>query len=407
MIQTHVGVTRRPAPSHRRASGLRVLAFCDYFHPRSGGGAERVAFEIYRRLASWGARVTVVTTAEPGPHPDAASQGLEVVPVRSIDLSRSIGVQIAMTTGAARVARRLAARLDPDVLHANSLQFQTSLAAARLQARSGIPMVLTAHIAGLDALPRALRAAAKLHEHTVGRYVLSRSARVIAVSGAVAEHLDRYPGFAERVLVVPNAVDHERFHPPASTVSRPSEVSVTFIGRLVPNKGPHLLVEALGSLRPLDPAMRVTIIGDGPMRGRLERRVNDLGLAGIVRFVGFSDQVEEHLRTTDVLVRPTLTEGMPLAVLEAMASGVCVVASDLPGTTELIRDGETGLVFPAGDVDMLAQTLRRALLLGRERERLGRAALERSRAYSWDRCARETLDVLLAVAARRRGRGDP
>jgi glycosyltransferase involved in cell wall biosynthesis len=379
-----------------RAPGLRILAFCDYFHPGAGGGAERVAGEVYRRLVAWGAEVTVVTTAGPTEAWADADAGLQVLEVSSLDLTHRIGLQASLTIGATRRALHLADELRPHVIHANSLQFQTSVAAARVHRHVGLPMVLTAHIGGFGCLPQPWRTLGALHERTVGRYLLANSSRVIAVSEAVATHLRRYRGLEDRIRVVPNGVDHDAFRP---AEPRPSgnggRVSVLFVGRLVPNKGPDLSIEALATLRREGLPVSLTVVGDGPMRPSLERRVRELGLGDVVDFTGFTGDVSEKLRAADVFVRPTLTEGMPLAVLEAMASRVCVVASDVPGNASLIRHGESGLLFPAGDARGLTETLRRVVLDTDQRERLARAGHLASQEHSWDRCARETLEVLL------------
>lgn len=378
-------------------SGLRLLAFCDYFHPDAGGGAERVAYEVYRRLASWGAEVTVVTTAGEGRDWEEGSD-LRVVEVPSVDLTRRIGLQASVTRGATRRARRLASELRPHVLHANSLQFQTSVAAARLQRRSGLPLVLTAHLGGFEHLPGPWRALAGAHERSVGRYLTRRAGRIIAVSEAVRTHLLLMDVPGERIRVVPNGVDHDVYHP-APLREEGAPVSLLFVGRLVPNKGPDILLEAFAELRRERLPVRLTVVGDGPMRANLEWRARSLGVATDVTFSGPSDDVAGHLRRADVFVRPTLTEGMPLAVLEAMAAGVCVVASDVPGNAWLLDQGKLGALFPAGDARGLAASLRGVVHDAERRAALAAAGHRASLGYSWDRCARETLEVLAGARA--------
>lgn len=387
-------VERAEAPTDG-ADGLRVLAFCDYYDPSGGGGAERVAAEVYRRLADRGAHVTVVTTA-------GAAAGmwtherLRVVQTPTMDLTRALGLQASVTWGAARTATRLVSELRPHVLHANSLQFQTSVAAARVARRAGVPLVLTAHIAGFEALDQPWRSLAHAHERTVGRFLARRSTRVIAVSDGVASHIERRFGRGTPIHVVPNGVDHQVFHPPAAT-RQGRQVQLMFVGRLVANKGPDRLVEAFAVLRHRQRDVGLTVIGDGPMRGFLERRARELGVADALTFMGFSDDVAHHLRSADVLVRPSLTEGMPLALLEAMASRLCIVASDVPGNASLIRHDDTGLLVAPDDAVALVSALERVVADPALRGRLAAAAHEDADKYSWDRCAQQTLDVLLDV----------
>lgn len=388
------------AKESSRPVGLRILAFCDYFAPEMGGGAERVAYEVYRRLASEGAEITVVTTATSGGEWPDRQPKLQVVRVPTLDLRKVLRIQSSMTWGATSFAVRLAERIHPHLLHANSLEFQTSLAAARLARTSGLPLVLTAHIGGFADLPKPWRSVGGLYEGTVGRYLLSRSRLVIAVSDAVADHLRRWPQLEKRVRVVPNGVDHQVFHP-LNGSGLDSEVRLLFLGRLIKNKGPHLLIEAFRLLRREGRPVRLACVGDGPMRLTLQRSVDqDPLLRDHVTFTGYTNDVATHLRETDVLVRPSLTEGMSLAVLEAMASGVCVVASAVAGNRSLIRDGETGFLFRPGDARSLTDVLRRAVGDSEERLRIAAAGHRLSRDYSWDRCTQETLDVFLEALRR-------
>ncbi len=386
------------ATSQHKGSGpLRILALCDYYSPDQGGGVERVAHEVYRRLVQRGCQITVVTTARRGARWPDEPDGVRVVEVPSIDLTARLGAQICLTRGARVAALEVANEIRPHVLHANSLQFQTSVAAARLHRTTGIPLVLTAHLGGFKHLAPVWRALGWAHERTIGRYVLSQSQRVIAVSQAVADHLVGVPGMQERLRIIPNGVDHRVFHPP-SVRSLRGEIHLLFVGRLIANKGPGLLLEAIGILRHQGLPVRLSVAGDGPQGRMLQRRAAGLGISDRVRFIGRSDRVAGLLQDADVFVRPTYTEGMPLAVLEAMASGVCIVASDVGGNRSLISHGENGLLFRTGDAEDLAAALRTVVTDEGERARLAQAGLRTSRTYSWERCATETLRVLQEAA---------
>ena len=143
----------------------------------------------------------------------------------------------------------------------------------------------------------------------------------------------------------------------------------------------------------------VAFVGDGPLRADLGRRVVRTGLSGVVQLVGASPDVAGWLSRADILVRPSFTEGMPLAVLEGMASGVLVIASDVAGNTGLVRDGRNGLLFRAGDAAALAARLRFALGNPQVCRQLAAAGRDEARRYSWDACAGATLSVLRAAAA--------
>jgi len=381
--------------------GLRVLAFCDYFSPGSCGGSERVAAETYRRLAGWGANVTLVTASVSGTADGAVDDGYRVVSVPARDLSGFLGAQLALSGRLFGEAFRTGATLGPQVIHAHSLHFQGSVVAATYQRARKVPMVTTVHLAGLAHLSAPVRLTTGLYERTIGRFILGSSAAAIAVSEPVAAHVITRHMAPERVLVVHNGVDHEVFHP-AGAPPGPRAPNIVFVGRLLANKGPQLLMEALAELAGEGIRFTATFVGDGPMRSMLARRAGDAGIADQVRMTGAvpPNQVAAVLRTADVAVRPSFSEGLPLAVLEAMACGVCVVASDVAGNAELVSDGTNGLLFQPGDAQALAMALRRVLGDEGLRRRLAADGHRTSLGYSWDACAAATGEILAAAARR-------
>jgi glycosyltransferase involved in cell wall biosynthesis len=141
-------------------------------------------------------------------------------------------------------------------------------------------------------------------------------------------------------------------------------------------------------------------IGDGPMRGELEARVQHLGLQDTVTFTGHIDDVARLLGPADVMVRPSQTEGQSLAILEAMASEAAVIASDIPPNRELLGDNERGLLVAPGDQDGLSAALGSLIGDGGRRVRLARAARDLAIRHTWDRCAESTGRVLVAAARR-------
>ena len=379
-------------------AGLRVLGFWDYFSAASAGGAERVALEVYRRLARWGAEVTVVT-ASPRRLPPIEVDGVRVLSVPALDLTRLTQAQVAVSPQLYSSVLRVGDAFGADVLHANGLHFQTSLAAAYLSRRRRIPLVTTVHVAGLDALAAHLRWACATYEGTLGRMVLSSSAQVIAVSQSVRRHLGRLRVPQDRLSVVGNGVDHRRFYP-AVTLPREGPLRIVFIGRLIPNKGPLVLIRALAKLARAGVAFEAALLGDGPLRHQIERLLVRSSLTAQVRLLGHVTDVAEHLRDADVCIRPSFTEGMPLAVLEAMACGVCVVASDVEGNAELISHGDTGLLFPAGDDDALATRILWALEHPEVRRRIGEHGQRSSLPHTWDECAERHALTLASMAVR-------
>lgn len=138
---------------------------------------------------------------------------------------------------------------------------------------------------------------------------------------------------------------------------------VIFVGRLAAVKGLPLLLDCVASLRRRHPEMRLTIVGDGPDRPRLEQQSSELGLTDLVRFAGYQSQdaVSELLSASDVFVLPSFAEGVPVVLMEAMASRLPVISSRIAGIPELVDDEVSGLLVPPGDGDALGRALDRLL----------------------------------------------
>lgn len=138
---------------------------------------------------------------------------------------------------------------------------------------------------------------------------------------------------------------------------------VVFVGRLDPVKGVSLLLEAFSRVRAGHPAARLTVAGDGRARARLEARARDLGLADVVAFPGYLDegQVAALLSTADMLILPSFAEGLPVVLMEALASRIPVIATQIAGVPELVQDGISGFIVPPGDVASLADRMDRLL----------------------------------------------
>ena len=378
---THSSV--RPETS---AESLHVLAFCDYMQEPMGGGAEIVSTEIYRRLdAAAGFDVHVLSGVVGGGSTPPA--GVSVETVRAVDLSRIVGGQLSVAPTLPWRAFRALRRRRPDVIHASSLHFFGSLVGAAMAALTKVPLVTTCHLSGLDALPPRTRRLASLHEALVGRFILRRSERVVAVSGAVRDHVVSTLGVdPEKVDVVENGVDSVRFAPSSRTGDR---FVVAFVGRLIQNKGPLELVEAFRQLD--DPGAELRIAGQGPLEEAVTEAAGD---DHRIKLLGHRSDVPEILGDADVFVRCSTTEGRSLAILEAMAAGCAVVASDIEANAAMIDHDRNGVLVPPGDVQGLALALKR---LANERDRctdLGHQARIEAEASSWDAAAVATGDVL-------------
>jgi teichuronic acid biosynthesis glycosyltransferase TuaC len=294
----------------------------------------------------------------------------------------------AMLLSIARPLRRVHERWPFDVIHAHML-VPDGWAAARMGRSLGVPVVATAHRADvLDVPARGPASRAQVAD------AVASIDQVCAVSAAIAGAAEGLARPRRPVAVVPNGADTTVFAPRERAAARarlglPAEGPVvTYVGKLVPRKGVDALVEAMGILgRRPGGAPLLVAGGIGPMREGLERRAAELGVADRIRFVGKipHDEVGWWMAAGDVFVLPSLSEGLPTVVCEAMNCGRPVVATAVDGTPEIVRDGETGLLVPPRDPEALAAALARVLEEPGLAARMGAQALRIGReTYTWD-----------------------
>ncbi|MEB3169439.1 MAG: glycosyltransferase [Synechococcaceae cyanobacterium] len=218
------------------------------------------------------------------------------------------------------------------------------------------------------------------------RRVYYRRADVVTANTVGVLEALREIGPWRRLELLPNPLPANRDDPARAASDGPRLNEVLAVARLVHQKGLDLLIRALAELR-LQPAndWRLVLVGDGPERQSLEELALREGLADRVRFEGFQSNPGSYLARASVFVLPSRHEGMPNALLEAMAAALPVVVSDAsPGPLEIVEPEVTGLVVPRGDVGALAAALGRLIANPELRERLGRGAAARLASLSWE-----------------------
>jgi len=331
---------------------VRILMLSDYYPPHIGGGVEKVVSEICPRLVQQGHDVALLTL-KTVPSPEVETTGhLTIFRVPAIDLTPRLGLQQAISASLLPAMFGYIRAFKPDVIHAHNLFFRTTEAAALLKTLLPVPLVTTLHLGEMKGGSQLLRALVRSYEFTVGRFIARQSSHMIAVSEAVAQYSGPMIGRSTPVTVVPNGVDTSAFYP--ASKRNGVEPTVLFVGRLIQNKGPEVLVEAVPQILSSHPDARIIFAGDGPMKEQLIQRAEQLRVGHAVNFLGLRHDIPELMRKATLFVRPSTLEGMPLTVLEAMASALPVVATPVGGTPELVKDKECGYLVPVGDSSALA-----------------------------------------------------
>ena len=243
------------------------------------------------------------------------------------------------------------------------------------------------------------------------RRLLRRADRIVAVSAAMAETFAGNGIPRERLRVVYNAVepaDH-RLDADGSTFRRccgadSGDLLVGVIGRLSPEKGHSVFIEAFAHVAARLPSARAVLVGDGPERVRLDGLVREMGMAGRIMLAGHQGDVSDVYAAVDLVVIPSWSEGLPNVLLEAMLHGKAVVATEVGGVPEVLRTAGVGWLVKAGDALQLGRAVIEALEDARRRESDGRVGAAYVRAhYSPARRAEHIMNIYREVTASRLG----
>ena len=244
-----------------------------------------------------------------------------------------------------------------DIVHCNRHSATVYGALARWLAGTGL--VIT-HVHGMNRCRNWRR---RLLYRVLSPYITL----AIGCADAVRQDInDNFPGLAGKARTLVNSVDYERFHnTPEEREAVRDELGIgrdaflfIFPARLVETKGHDLLIDSFASVLRLNPKARLLIVGEGRLRSTIEARARDLGILDKVLMPGFRSDVPRLLKASDVFVMSSLREGMPISILEAMASGLPVIATGGDGVREMLDNGTVGLFVDPRTVEQFAATMR-------------------------------------------------
>lgn len=359
-------------------------------YPHVIGGGQIVTLAIARELKRRGVEVRIVTTGD-GELVRAASES--DLPVSIVKMPSALRVYGHETVGGARLRAAAALPLawrcmgremspKPAVVHATDLR-GLILSGAPARAR-GIPVVWHLHLTEPE--PALNRLAGIL-----ANMALTPSAEALSVLPRAVQRKGR---------VLHNGIPPEALAEPPARLEEPLVVTA---GRIVPQKGIDLLVETTSLLRREVPDVKVRVFGAQQFgwesyHAEVVDRISELGLGSSFELAGFVDRPAAHWGAASVYAQPSRREGLPLAVVEAMACGLPVVASDVGGLSEVVEHGITGLLVPPDDPQALAKALLE-LLSDREGSRsmgqAGRARVEQL--YTMSSMVDQLIDIYLGL----------
>lgn len=373
-------------------STLEVLLCSDYLSP-SDGGVEKVIDELLNHLSDEDVEFHVFSLTSTDQPTVNLADNVEVHLVNSLDLREYVGVQSKLSVSALDEIHSLLRDFDPDVLHLHNRFFYTS-AVAYLVAKATRfkgKIITTIHLGDVSGISGVAGVATGLYEHVLSRMIVRGSDRIVAVSRAAAAHAISLGATKQTTHVVQNGVDTDVFHPASDP---PERQSILYVGRLVKNKGPQDLLEALPKVFDEHPNARATFVGTGPLRDKLKTRVRELNIENRVKLSGRVEDVSAVMRKSSVFCRPSYTEGLPLTLLEAMATGIPPVVTPVAGVPEVVDDRKTGILVPQKDPDALSDALTTVLNEPETASELGRSAREYVvENHSWDNRADQIIEI--------------
>ncbi len=377
---------------------MKILVLC-YEYPPLGGGGGRVAAGVGEALAARGHAVRVQTAALGWRSQREVVRGVEVFRTASgrrlpeTCTVREMGQFLA--TSFLPTLRHIVA-WKPAVLHAH-FAMPTGLLAWAAHRLTGVPYVLTAHLGDVPGgVPAQTDRLFRIIGPLAGR-VWRNAAAATAVSSFVQELAER--AYERPVTRILNGIDL-RDAPPAPPASVRPQRHLIFVGRFNPQKNAPFLIEALARLMPQN--WRMTMIGDGPEMPQVRALLARHDLAGRVALPGWrtGEEVRRTLQDADILCLPSLSEGMPVAAVEALAHGLAIVASDIPGVRDVVEHGVQGCRVPLGDPGAFARALQPLLESDETLLAMRRASWARARAFGLGAITGEYERVLAAAAAR-------
>lgn len=365
---------------------LLVLNWQDRTHPQAGG-AEVHLHEIFSRMVERGHEVTLLCCSYEGAAAEELIDGIRVIRRGS----RSLFNWTMRSHCKALLARE---RFDIVIDDINKIPFNTPRFV-----RKPI-LAIIHHFFGESIFNEAGRLAGSYVKYFEDRIpsVYKRTPICVVSDSTRKECIERgLP--AGNITVIHNAIDHTAF--PMRIGDKDPLPTVASFGRLKKYKSVDHLLRAVAIVAQTLPTVQLHIMGTGDDRLALERLAVQLGIQQRVRFFGFVTDAEKValLSQAHVVANTSIKEGWGITNIEANACGTPVISADVPGLRDSVRDGESGLLYPYGNVDVLAAHLLRLLVDKQERERLSVGALRWASTFTWERSSREMQDLCERVIA--------
>lgn len=281
-----------------------------------------------------------------------------------------------------------------NVIHALDDYSINTGAAALVSWTTKVPFVCTIQGMGAKTGHPLVDATIELYDRTVERVITRRSSKVILLSKRLFLRATKLGVNKNKVAVIPSGVDYNFFDPERSKVKNRAkllrkelnigdDIVIGYVGRLIPTKGVAHLILAVKQIQRENPNIVLLVVGDGPQKEDLRVMSKDLKIRA--NFAGWQDETAPYYALMNIFALPSFSEGLPNVVLEAMAMEKPVVATDIGGIPDLVKNGENGYLVPVGNCQQMALALRKLVLDSDLRTSMGRFGRQKiKRFFAWD-----------------------
>ena len=372
------------------------ILLINYEYPPIGGGAANATFHMGRCLTDYGHSVTVLTSRFKKLAGYRMEDGICVYRVLALRRYDSLSNTLEMFSYLVSASFALRKILKKHNINVTLVFFSFPCGPLGLLGKimCGIPYVISLRGGDVPGTEKSLKIIHKIFQ-PLRRLIFRHSKAVIANSEGLrklAETADPFP-----VKVIPNGVDVEFFTPPETRIKNSSSIKLLFAGRFQKQKNLFFLLDEMNILaREIQKAFELHIVGNGPLEEPLKKHANTMEIRGKVFWHNWcsKDELKKKYQEADCLVNPSLYEGMPNVVLEAMACALPVVASRVAGNESVVKHGETGLLFELNRPEEFRQAVATIIMeieQGFRMGRKGRTWVENQ--FSWNRMAQEYIQL--------------
>jgi glycosyltransferase involved in cell wall biosynthesis len=383
------------------SDAMKVCLVNALFHPFSGG-VEKHMLELSRELVKQDVDVTIVTARIEGTPAYEEMDGVKVhrVPCLSVKVPGLYPPPFVMSPFFSLYLKRLDDENGFDIIHLQNrffVDFDTAALYAKIKNK---PFMMTIHNARPLGISLPISVFGSAYDWAIGRWPFAMADRIIAVSEWVRHDIAKYRIDENKIVAVHNGINVGSFRPTAATNVRKQYgiggPMLLFVGRMITQKGVPYLIDAMPLVLQRHPDTRLLLVGRGSALESLKKKVGAMGLEKSVIFSGYmtEEMLKEAYGTCDMFVLPSVWEVLPIAILEAMASGKPVVCTNAGGNAELVKDGHNGYVVPMRSPEELAGRINALLDDPEKMKSMGRAGRRRAEdEFDWKLIAARTKRV--------------